>query len=63
MRYSYAHMKRWADSTDKAVGQHIHEEVAPATRVLGKAPKIVNHSLEGMANHTNTQDSPNQTTH
>ena len=34
------------------VGQRIREEAALATRVSGKAPKIVDHCSEGMANHT-----------
>ena len=32
-------------------------EKVPASRVLGNAPKIIDHYSEGMANHTNTQDS------
>ena len=32
--------------------RHIREKVAPATRVSGKAPKIVDHRSDGTANHT-----------
>ena len=38
-------------------GRCIREKAALATRVSGKAPKIVDHRSEGTANHTNTQDS------
>ena len=55
-------VKKQADSANEVVGQRICKEVVPATRVLGKAPKIIGYCSEGMANHTNTQDSQNQTT-
>ena len=45
-------VERRADSADEAAGRRIREEVALATRVSGKAPKIVDHRSEGTANHT-----------
>ena len=36
----------------EAAGRRIRKEAALATRVSGKAPKIVDHRSEGTANHT-----------
>ena len=44
-------------------GRRIHEEAVPATRVSGKASKIVNHRSEGTANHTKHTRLTETTTH